>query len=223
MKELVLLLGICWSVVNVHAQELKQDKKCVIDMKNLYRPSFYGGYLDTVTLHPLRVSISEVFEYKDRKPEVYKKICGGRVLVNDTCNYYHDASRMLVPLGETQEELKREFDRKKELWAVQWVKQFVPEEVLAIIKEFMQKEHAEELNFFWVTCYANAEGDILSVRFMIVTEIYEKLMVRQMKELYQNMKKEKIPFLTKYFLFEESDRTTSISTDICDLVQKGLI
>lgn len=220
MKKLILLLGIYLCVTSIHAQESEQDKKCVIDRKNLYRPSFHGGYIDTITLHPLWVAVSEMFEYKDSKPDAYKKGCGGYVIINDTCNYYHDAFRMLVPPGKTQEEQEREFDQKKNQWAAQWVKQFVPEEILAIIKEFIQKEHAELMNTFWVTCYANVEGDILRVRFMITTEIYEKLMVRQVKDLYQNIKKEKIPFLTKYFLFEVSNRTTSIEFNICDLVQK---
>ena len=223
MKKLILLLGICLCVAGVHAQESEQDKKCVIEMKNLYRPSFHDNYRDTVTLHPLRVVIGEVFEDKDIDPERYKKLCGGHVIVLDTCNCRDDAFRILVPLGKTQEEQKREFDQKKEQWAARWVKQFVPEEMLTIIKEFMQKGHDDVFNCFWVTSYANAEGDILRVRFRITTEIYEKLMVRQVKEFYQNIKKEKIPFLTEYFFFEKPNLTTSISFDICDLVQKGLI
>ena len=223
MKKLILLLGICLCVAGVHAQESEQDKKCVIEMKNLYRPSFHDNYRDTVTLHPLRVAISEVFEDKDINLERYIKLCGGWTSVYDTCNCRDDAFRMLVPSGKTRERQKQEFDLKKEQWAARWVKQFVPEEMLTIIKEFMQKEHHELMNIFWVTCYSNEEGDILSVRFRITTEIYEKLMVRQVKEFYQNMKKEKIPFLTEYFFFEKPNLTTSISFNICDLVQKGLI
>lgn len=223
MKKLILLLGICLCVASVYAQESEQDKKCVIDMKNLYQPSFREGYKDTVTLHPLRVAISEMFEYKDIRPDLYKKTCGGCVFIHDTCNHGHDAFRILVPSGKTREGQEQEFDQKKEQWATRWVKQFVPEEMLTIIKEFMQKEHAKIANIFWVTCYVNAEGDILSVRFRFITEIYEKLMVRQVKELYQNMKKEKIPFLTEYFFFEKLNSTTPITFNICDLVQKGLI
>ena len=57
----------------------------------------------------------------------------------------------------------------------------------------------------------------------ITTEIYEQLTVRQVKNLYQNVKKEKIPFLTEYFPLEKPDTTVSIEFNICDLIQKGLI
>ena len=223
MRKLTVLLSFCFCVVGAYAQESEQDKKCVIEMKNLYRKSIHSKYQDTVTLYPLEVYIDGMFEFKDCKPELYKESCGGFVVICDTCRSGEDIFRMYATQGKTAEEQSQEFEQKTETWAAQWVKQFVPNEVVNMVKKFMQKKHAEYYDSFFVTCHANAEGDIVSVRFMITTEIYEQLTVRQVKNLYQNVKKEKIPFLTEYFPLEKPDTTVSIEFNICDLIQKGLI